>query len=161
MAVPAMRDDEPIFDDDDEMDWDGSSDDDILVPLKDKAEVRAILRRDLRAVKNAGFKVGYLGTLEVSCRISRLGISEDAVQAWNVSRLEYLVLLIRYRQRTATSTSSFMEQVVSEALWFGCMLNSAPHTSPVLNLPSRCFKAVPPTKNQKTNQLQHLKRSIA
>lgn len=98
----SMSDDEAIFDDDDEMDWDGTSDNDILVPLKDEAEARATLRRDLRAAKNAGFKVGYLGALggsvivTVSCRIGRLEISEDAMQAWNVNRSEYLVLLIRY-----------------------------------------------------------------
>ena len=87
---------------DEEMDWDENSEDDIALPLKNESEIRQVLRRDLRAVKNAGFKVGYLGTVtgaiivSVSCRVGRLGISRDAMQAWDVSPSEYLVLLIRY-----------------------------------------------------------------
>ena len=88
--------------DDEEMDWDEDSEDDIALPLKNESEIRQVLRRDLRAVKNAGFKVGYLGTVtgaiivSVSCRVGRLGISRDAMQAWDVNPSEYLVLLIRY-----------------------------------------------------------------
>jgi ubiquitin-conjugating enzyme E2 Q len=68
----------------------------------DEKDLLKTLRCDLRAVKNAGLKVGYLGTLtgaiivSVSCRIGRLGISEEAMRAWNVRASEYLVLLIRY-----------------------------------------------------------------
>ena len=93
--------DDAVFDDG-EMDWEEDSEDDITLPLKDESEIRQLLRRDLRAVKNAGFKVGYLGAVtgamivSVSCRVGRLGISRDAMQAWDVSPSEYLVLLIRY-----------------------------------------------------------------
>ncbi|QGA12784.1 hypothetical protein EYB26_000429 [Talaromyces marneffei] len=60
------------------------------------------LRPDLRATKAAGFKVGYLGDLDgsfilsISCRISKLGISEEAMQAWDVQSSQYLVLLLRF-----------------------------------------------------------------
>lgn len=60
------------------------------------------LRPDLRATKAAGFKVGYLGDpngsliLSISCRISKLGISEEAMQAWDVKSSQYLVLLLRF-----------------------------------------------------------------
>lgn len=60
------------------------------------------LRHDLRLAKAAGFKVGYLGSktgpiiLSIARRISRLGISEEAMQVWSVQPSEYLVLLIRY-----------------------------------------------------------------
>ncbi|KAF5008229.1 hypothetical protein F66182_15666 [Fusarium sp. NRRL 66182] len=63
------------------------------------------LRPDLRATKAAGFKVGYLGNpagsliLSISCRISKLGISEEAMQAWDVKRNQYLVLLLRFPNR--------------------------------------------------------------
>lgn len=97
----STSDGDAVFDDG-EMDWEEDSEDDIALPLKNESHLRQILRRDLRAVKNAGFKVGYLGTvtsaiiLSVSCRVGRLGISKDAMQAWDVNPSEYLVLLIRY-----------------------------------------------------------------
>lgn len=99
--IEIESDDEVTYDYDDE-DWEESSGGNNLAPAKAEAEIRPMLRRDLRAVKNAGFKVGCLGTLTgaviiaLSCRIGRLGISEDAMQAWDVKPSEYLMLLIRY-----------------------------------------------------------------
>ncbi|RAO64851.1 uncharacterized protein BHQ10_000863 [Talaromyces amestolkiae] len=63
------------------------------------------LRPDLRTTKAAGFKVGYLGDpkgsliISISCRISKLGISEEAMQAWDVKSNQYLVLLLRFPNR--------------------------------------------------------------
>ncbi|KAK5126054.1 hypothetical protein LTR85_011409 [Meristemomyces frigidus] len=62
------------------------------------------IRSDLLAAKNAGFKVGHLGGLmdgynsfvTVSIRMSKLGISEEAMQAWQVTPADYLILLIQY-----------------------------------------------------------------
>ncbi|KAJ5798120.1 uncharacterized protein N7503_007416 [Penicillium pulvis] len=60
------------------------------------------LRYDLRLAKAAGFKVGCLGDvtgpiiLSIARRISKLDISEEAMQAWTVEPSEYLVLLIQY-----------------------------------------------------------------
>lgn len=60
------------------------------------------LRTDLRTVKRAGFRVGCISEAEetiivaISRRVSQLGISEEALQTWNVLSSEYLVLLIRY-----------------------------------------------------------------
>ncbi|KAL1971254.1 hypothetical protein VTN77DRAFT_206 [Rasamsonia byssochlamydoides] len=80
-----------------------SDDDELLIsPTGNESELKAKLRRDLRAAKIAGFKVGYLGDLagsvivSISCRISKLGISNEAMQAWSVDPWQYLVLLIRY-----------------------------------------------------------------
>src|SRR5687768_16736831 len=62
--------------------------------------LRASVSQDLRQVKRAGFKAGYLGSLGghiiicVSCRIAKLGISEEAMQAWGLIPRQYLVLLI-------------------------------------------------------------------
>ena len=62
---------------------------------------------DLRRVKGAGFKVGIIGPLVragssgylcISIRVSKLGISDEALQAWSVDRRRYLVLLIYYPQ---------------------------------------------------------------
>jgi ubiquitin-conjugating enzyme E2 Q len=96
--------DETDFDDDDDggYDWDLENEPAFAIPVTDEKNLLRCLRRDLRAVKIAGLKVGYLGTLtgaiivSVSCRIGRLGISEEAMKAWNVRSSEYLVLLIRY-----------------------------------------------------------------
>ncbi|KAJ5937361.1 hypothetical protein N7454_004661 [Penicillium verhagenii] len=106
---------ESIGDPDQESDYDHSESEDIgdfsdgettfglyksvprLAPL-----VLARLRHDLRLVKAAGFKVGYVGSqtgeivLSIARRISKLGISEEAMQTWSVQSSEYLVLLIRY-----------------------------------------------------------------
>ncbi|RHZ46630.1 putative ubiquitin conjugating enzyme [Aspergillus thermomutatus] len=96
--------DETGFDDDDDNnnDWELDSEPEFVISETDHKDLLKTLRRDLRAVKNAGLKVGYLGSLtgsiivSVSCRIGRLGISEEAMQAWDVRASEYLVLLIRY-----------------------------------------------------------------
>ncbi|KAM0708217.1 hypothetical protein Q7P35_004867 [Cladosporium inversicolor] len=69
----------------------------------DKA-FRDRVRSDLRAAKEAGFRVGHLGNLldgynsyvTVSIRMSKLGISDEAMQAWKLDPKEYLILLIQY-----------------------------------------------------------------
>jgi ubiquitin-conjugating enzyme E2 Q len=62
------------------------------------------LRRDLLTAKHDGFKVGHLGGLmdgmacyvSVSIRIAKLGISEEAMQAWQLEPNEYLVAIFHY-----------------------------------------------------------------
>ena len=75
---------------------------------KDRAEIIALnkrIRQDLKYAKQAGFRVGHLGTLmnggegsfvTISCRVSKLGISEEALQAWHLEPNEYFILIIRY-----------------------------------------------------------------
>ncbi|KAK6336422.1 hypothetical protein TWF696_001977 [Orbilia brochopaga] len=80
-------------------------------PAVDKGKkpvVKAIppnrLVSDLRTAKDAGFKVGYHGSLKgtgvcyliVSCRLSRLGLSDNALDAWHVETKRYLNLIIEY-----------------------------------------------------------------
>lgn len=74
----------------------------------DRAAMLALnsrIRKDLRAAKAAGFRVGHLGVLlnnsqdafvTISCRVVKLGISEEALQAWNLDPSQYFVLLIHY-----------------------------------------------------------------
>jgi ubiquitin-conjugating enzyme E2 Q len=65
---------------------------------------RKRLRRDLLTAKHNGFKVGHLGGLmdgmgcyvSVSIRIAKLGISEEAMQAWQLEPNEYLVAIFHY-----------------------------------------------------------------
>ncbi|KAE8307038.1 hypothetical protein BDV41DRAFT_556147 [Aspergillus transmontanensis] len=83
-----------------DMDW-GDFDAQPIQPT-DKVEVVKQIRRDIGAVKNAGYRVGFLGELtgspivSISCRIAKLGISKVAMQAWNVRPSQYLVLLLQY-----------------------------------------------------------------
>ena len=60
-------------------------------------------RRDLRAAKVAGFRVSCIGNVSsrdcfvsISCRVAKLMISEEALQAWHMDRERYVVLLIHY-----------------------------------------------------------------
>jgi len=55
--------------------------------------------------KEAGFRVGHLGSLfnggrdgfmTISCRVAKLGISDEALQAWHLERSQYFIILIRY-----------------------------------------------------------------
>ena len=65
---------------------------------------RARIRADLRTAKAAGFKVGVLGHIlegfnafvTLSIRISKLGISDEAMEAWQVDASDYLILILQY-----------------------------------------------------------------
>jgi ubiquitin-conjugating enzyme E2 Q len=61
---------------------------------------------DFAAAKTAGFKVACYGNVFcsphnfymcLSIRVSKLGISKDAMEAWNVEPMEYLVLAFCYK----------------------------------------------------------------
>ena len=62
------------------------------------------IRNDLLSAKAAGFKVGALGYLQagnscyisISCRIEKLGISEDSMQAWSLEPSHYLCLILYF-----------------------------------------------------------------
>ena len=87
-------------------------------PLRLNARIRA----DLRVVKQAGFRVGCLGGLinnatdsfvVVSCRVAKLGISDEALQAWHLDRRQYIVLMIHYTAGYRTLEHLTAEEVSS------------------------------------------------
>ncbi|KAL4889341.1 hypothetical protein BDV59DRAFT_210390 [Aspergillus ambiguus] len=92
------------YDDEDDIDCDDTwNTDNEIDPLTDTTTSSSdLLRSDLKATKAAGYKVGVLGDTNgsiivcISCRIGKLGVSAEALQAWNVKESEYLVFLIRY-----------------------------------------------------------------
>ncbi|KAK5110615.1 hypothetical protein LTR62_005654 [Meristemomyces frigidus] len=102
-------DDDDIYDDDHQA-FDIRTQNTTIAPTPDgkpKATGRAFrtrIRDDLRATKNASFKIAHLGNLldghhafvTVSVRVSKLGISEEAMQAWHVDPKDYLILIIQY-----------------------------------------------------------------
>jgi len=63
------------------------------------------IREDLRTVRFAGFKIGILtgmkadsvhSVLSLSIQVAKLGLSEEALQAWDLEPQQYIVFLIRY-----------------------------------------------------------------
>ncbi|PGH13834.1 hypothetical protein AJ79_03402 [Helicocarpus griseus UAMH5409] len=81
--------------------------------------VLAKMAADLRAAKLAGFRVGYVGNpgnpiICISCKVSKLGISDEAMQAWHVDANQYLVCLIRYIDRYRS-----LEEIIQEDTAFG------------------------------------------
>lgn len=89
----------------------GWSSDDSTSPRKatsataeEQAEVLKLLQKDLQETRAAGFRVSVLGSyrtdnnfyISVSIRISKLGISEEALNAWKLDRKKYFVLVLHY-----------------------------------------------------------------
>ncbi|EMD00741.1 hypothetical protein BAUCODRAFT_181496 [Baudoinia panamericana UAMH 10762] len=80
------------------------SDTNLSRPNSINRHFRARLRQDLRTAKEAGFKVGHLGGLldgynsfvTISIRMSKLAISDEALQAWHMASNDYLILIIQY-----------------------------------------------------------------
>lgn len=79
------------------------------------------IRQDLRLAKAAGFRVGHLGSpfapgqeslVIISCRIAKFGISEEALQAWQLAPNQYFILLIRYSEGYRT-----LERLTAEEAW--------------------------------------------
>ena len=72
---------------------------------------RTRVRADLWTAKAAGFKVGILGKLldkanafvTISIRVSKLGISDEAMEAWQIDPSDYLILILQYPNGYRTS----------------------------------------------------------
>ncbi|KAF2426512.1 hypothetical protein EJ08DRAFT_663262 [Tothia fuscella] len=73
-------------------------------PGQPTPQLRKRIRSDLRHARAAGFKIGHHGALlegascyvSISCRVSKLGISEEAIQAWQLEPSEYLIFLMYF-----------------------------------------------------------------
>lgn len=83
----------------------------------------ARIRNDLRLAKQAGFKVGHLGSLldggrdafvTISIRVSKLGISEEALKAWHLDPAQYFILLIRY-----TDGYKSLDTIIGQGMLYG------------------------------------------
>ncbi|KAK2629920.1 hypothetical protein QTJ16_000740 [Diplocarpon rosae] len=75
------------------------------VSQESASKINGRIRHDLRTAKFAGFNVGVLSgmkaesgssILSLSARIAKLGLSEEAIQAWDLEPQQYIILLIRY-----------------------------------------------------------------
>ena len=89
-------------------DWNQSSASQVRLGDRSKLFVeRGRIRSDLRLAKEAGFRVSLQGSLldggrdgfvSLSIRMNKLGISDEALQAWHMNPEQYFVLLIRYAE---------------------------------------------------------------
>ncbi|CAG8960624.1 hypothetical protein HYFRA_00013502 [Hymenoscyphus fraxineus] len=77
------------------------------------------IRADLRAIKRNGLRVGVLdgakadsvsSLISISTKVDKLGLSEEAIQAWDLEPQQYIILLVRYRGRYQS-----FEDIISEA----------------------------------------------
>lgn len=68
----------------------------------DQATLRRLVR-DLKAARDAGYRVGILlnkpgiWVFSISIRVSKLGIPEEALEAWGLKERDYIVLLAKLR----------------------------------------------------------------
>ncbi|KAH0106802.1 hypothetical protein KCU66_g13751, partial [Aureobasidium melanogenum] len=70
------------------------------------SQFQSRVRGDLRMAKDAGFKIAYFGGLldNYSCVVSvsisarKLGISQEAMQAWRIEPSDYIILLLQYKE---------------------------------------------------------------
>ncbi len=94
----------------------------------DTAAANARVRHDLSKAKEAGFRVGYLGNLfnggqdgfvTISCRVAKLGISEEALQAWHLEANQYFLLLIRY-----TAGYKDLDKLIGTAMAHGVQIRA-------------------------------------
>jgi ubiquitin-conjugating enzyme E2 Q len=85
------------------------------------------IKEDLRAVRFAGFKLGILSGLKaesqtsllsISIQASKLGLSEEALQAWDLEPNQYIVLLIRYSDGYKTFESIIADPAKSHDVAF-------------------------------------------
>lgn len=83
------------------------------------ARINRRIRADLRAVKRAGFRIGILDgakaesvstMLSISVKVDKLGLSQEAIQAWDLEPQQYIILLARYTDGYKT-----FEDIISEA----------------------------------------------
>ncbi|RDL41264.1 uncharacterized protein BP5553_01243 [Venustampulla echinocandica] len=74
---------------------------------EDAIRIDKRIRLDLRAVKDAGFRVGILNGMKadsvssivsISVKVDQLGLSDAALHAWGLEPHQYAVLLLRYRK---------------------------------------------------------------
>lgn len=69
------------------------------------AKINRRIKDDLRTVRFAGFKIGILvgmkadsihSLLSLAVQVTKLGLSDEAMQAWDLEPQQYVVFLIRY-----------------------------------------------------------------
>ncbi|KAH6850911.1 hypothetical protein B0I37DRAFT_124278 [Chaetomium sp. MPI-CAGE-AT-0009] len=122
--------------------------------VKDQKPLLQRIRRDLRQVKNAGYKIGFLdsfgktsvtGHVAISIRVDKLALSDEVLEAWDIKSTEYIVLILRFEK-----PYSSLDQVMGQA---------AAHTQVVFRI-GKC-KAYKPSLSQALASFSESNRSLA
>ena len=91
------------------------------------AQLNRQIKQDLLTARMAGFKIGILSgmradsqnsVVSISIQVSKLGMSEEAIQAWDLEQQQYIVLLIRYTEGYKTFKSIIEEAAKTNGVEF-------------------------------------------
>ncbi|KAF8455258.1 hypothetical protein BDZ91DRAFT_801459 [Kalaharituber pfeilii] len=132
----------------------GESQIDGALGLNNVPEVLPKLRRDLRAVKAAGFRIGILGDIRggvngyisVSIRISKLDLSDEALNAWKLDKKKYLILLMHYSNYYKDLSDLIQHSYIGKQSIQYCIGTSRRY-KPTLGEAIRSFSTVLPTSS--------------
>ncbi|KAF7910678.1 uncharacterized protein EAF01_002188 [Botrytis porri] len=95
--------------------------------LKAAAQLNRRIRADIRTVRLLGHRIGILsgmkaeshsGILSISIQATKLGLSEEAMQAWDIEPHQYLTLLIRYSDGYKTYEALIAEPAKNSGIDF-------------------------------------------
>ncbi|KAF7961213.1 hypothetical protein EAE96_000879 [Botrytis aclada] len=95
--------------------------------LKAAAQLNRRIRADMRTVRLLGHRIGILsgmkaeshsGILSISIQATKLGLSEEAMQAWDIETHQYLTLLIRYSDGYKTYEALIAEPAKNSGIDF-------------------------------------------
>lgn len=117
------------------------------------------IRADLSEAKAAGFKVGYLGGLfencgcyvTLSCRIAKLGISEEAMKAWQVEPSEYLVAIFCYPEGYETFEDIMRYDVSAVRRHFGVRIGICSTYKPTMAEAVKAFSVFSKEEEMQNN----------
>ncbi|KAF2449529.1 ubiquitin-conjugating enzyme E2 Q2 [Karstenula rhodostoma CBS 690.94] len=115
--------------------------------VQTSSKFRSRIRSDLLSAKVSGFKVGHQSALlegrgcyvSISCRIAKLGISEEAMQAWQVQPQEYLVVIISYPNGYKNMSDMEGYDVATARRYFGVKIGISTTYKPTLQEAVQAF----------------------
>lgn len=111
----------------------------VTLTSKAAAQMNRRIRADVRAVRMGGFRIGILSgmkadsqssILSISVQATKLGLSEEAMQAWDIEPTQYLTLLIRYSNGYKTYDSVIAEPAKNSAIDFRIGVSNSYKPSP-------------------------------
>ena len=138
----------------DEGDHEDSEMNDVL-NRQNRPEILPELRRDLRGSKAAGFRVGVLGDIKggvdcyvsLSVKISKLGLSDEAINAWKLNKNQYFILLLHYSDYYKTLVELVRHAYHSKQSIRFCV-GTSKHYKPSLVEAISAFSTVQPSQSE-------------
>ncbi|KAI8935088.1 hypothetical protein NX059_007683 [Plenodomus lindquistii] len=108
---------------------------------------RKRIQHDFLIAKNEGFRVGYMGGLaegfgcyvSISIRISKLGISGEAMQAWQLEPSEYLIGVMHYPNGYKSMDDLKSYDAAQARRNFGVRVGVSTRYKPTLKEAIQCF----------------------